>query len=308
MEKHIVIGANGGVGKQLIKALRQKGKSVCAVSRSENRTDIESRQADATRLDELKQATHDASHMYLTLGIPFSTVEWQKSWPTIMENTIAAFESASAKLLFLDNIYMYGPPPLSRPFNEDHPQDPSSEKGKVRKQIAHTLLQASKEGRVQALIARAADFWGPDANNSILYIQFLENMLKGKAPMSLFPIHVEHTFANTIDIAQGLCLLAGADDTWGRVWHLPVEKPTTISSFGDLFNSALGSSRRVKDAPSWLKSMLGMFIPAIREPKEMNYQFTSPYVMDWTAFAERFPDFRTTSREEVAKAMIASFR
>ena len=29
-----------------------------------------------------------------------------------------------AVLIFLDNIYMYGPAPLSIPFDEEHPQDP----------------------------------------------------------------------------------------------------------------------------------------------------------------------------------------
>ena len=62
---------------------------------------------------------------------------------------------------------MYDPTKLSF-MTEDTPVNPSSKKGKVREEIATMLLNEVKAGKLKALIARSADFYGPGIKNSIL--------------------------------------------------------------------------------------------------------------------------------------------
>ena len=90
-----------------------------------------------------------------------------------MQNVINACIETNATLIFFDNVYMYGPSPLTIPFDENHPQKPSTKKGLARKQTADLLLKAIDENKLKAVIARSADFYGPFAVNSSFYISFL---------------------------------------------------------------------------------------------------------------------------------------
>ena len=95
-----------------------------------------------------------------------------------MQNTINSCEKFGARLVFFDNVYAYGqvvgemtntPLILLR-------------KGEVRAKIATQLLDAMQQGRVEALIARSADFYGPATPMpcSLLWLVF-DNLNQGKA-------------------------------------------------------------------------------------------------------------------------------
>ena len=60
-------------------------------------------------------------------------------WPRIMTNTIEACKRAGAKLIFFDNVYMYGK--VSGPMTEETPFNPCSKKGEIRAKIATTLIR-----------------------------------------------------------------------------------------------------------------------------------------------------------------------
>jgi nucleoside-diphosphate-sugar epimerase len=304
----VVLGANGGVGKQLSQRLLESGKKVRNVARSLNGQSPDNFQADLLVADQAIQALDGAKVAYLCVGLSYDIHVWKTQWPLLMDNIIEAAAINKTALVFLDNVYMYGPAPLAIPFDETHPQNPSSKKGAVRKGIANTLLDAHKEGKIRACIARAADFFGPDATNSILYISFLENMLKGKAPQLLFPPNVEHTFANTRDIAEGMFLLGEAEDTWGEVWHLPVGKPISIAEMGQLFNKALSRNDSFKELPRFIQKLLRLFIKPLKELEEMRYQFENPYHMNWDKFQNRFPNFKARDYSTVIDEMIISFK
>ena len=97
--------------------------------------------------------------VYLPVGLKYDLKAWQALWPRIMDNTIEACKRARAKLIFFDNVYMYGK--VSGPMTEETPFNPCAKKGEVRAQIATALLEQMKTGGLVALIARSADFYGP---------------------------------------------------------------------------------------------------------------------------------------------------
>ena len=177
-----------------------------------------------------------------------------------MKHVIAACEVASVTLVFLDNAYMYGPS-LASPIDEQHAQQPVAKKGEVRKVVTGILLQAVAKRRVQAVVGRAAEFYGPQAINSMFYINFLERLLRGKAPQVLVKSGIKHTYAYTEDIGRALVLLALDPSTYGSVWHLPVGQPITIEEMTAMFSKALSTDFKANFMPSLLRHGLSWFIP-----------------------------------------------
>ena len=305
---HTVLGASGATGQAVVAELEARNLPFRKVVNHAKVTDKVTVKANLLNLSETKAAVQGSGYVYLCIGLPYKTDLWKETWPVIMQNCIDACLEADACLIFFDNVYMYGPSPLPVPFNEESPQHPETRKGPIRKQIADMLLKAVKERKLKALIARSADFYGPDAVNSILYVQFMSNMLANKAPMVLSKPGFNHTYAYSPDNGRALVLLALDPGSYGQVWHLPVGEAKPVTYFADLINNKLGTRFKISYLPSFLRKLLGIFIPVLSEAGEMLYQFNNPYIMDFTKFKTRYPQFKVTPYPEGIEAMLASFK
>ena len=297
-ELHTVIGSRGAVGQAVMAELKALGLNARALT---------SRDADARDSKALRAAVAGSTHLYVCLGIAYDTQVWKCDWPRIIEAVIAAAKASNARIIFLDNIYMYGPG-LDNPILESHRQKPSTRKGKIRKQIADRLMQAHAMGEVKVLIGRAPDFYGPGAVNSVHYVAFLENMLKGKAPQTFVPRGPVHTYGYVPDLGRALVRLARDEATFGEVWHLPVGAPVTLNDIMGFYNAALGTRFKPQIMPKFMASLLSLFIPTIGELIEMQYQFTDDYVLSDKKFRSRYPDFAVMPYAEAIKQTVAAFR
>ena len=305
---HTVLGASGAVGRAVVDELLRKELPVRAISRSMDKPGVETVPADLLQPYEAQRALEGSTHVYLCVGLPYSAKVWKRDWPVLMRNVIAACKAYGARLIFLDNVYMYGPAPLQVPFDESHPQRPVSKKGEARKATLDLLQNAMDAGDVQAVIGRCADFYGPYATNSLLYVTFLERMLKGKAPQVLFPTDVPHTYTEVVDAGHALVELGLAADTYGQAWHLPVGRPITIEEITAIFNRHLGTAFKPTMIPDFAQRLLGLFVPPVREVREMSYQFKRPYIMDDSKFRKRFPNFEDTDYETGLGQMVRFFK
>lgn len=304
---HVVLGGSGTIGQAVIAALKQKNLKIRAVQRKDTIEGIENVKADLYQLDEVKRAIQGGTYVYMCTAVPYNTKLWQAEWPKLIENVIIACKEADARLIFLDNMYMYGPAPLSVPFTEEHPQQPTSEKGKTRKLIADMILKAHQEGRIKAVIGRSSDFYGASVS-SPLYTSFLERMLEGKSPQSLGGIDVVHTYANIADNGRALVALALDEKTYGQVWHLPVSRPVTVREISDIFNEILGTKFKVTKIPRFILFLLSFRVHMIKEIMEMLYEFDAPYVMSDDKFKKHFPEFQITQLEDGIKQMVEGFK
>lgn len=299
---HTVLGANGAIAKGVIKELKIRQLQIRKVSRKPTWV-----QADLLRKEDAERAIEGSSYVYLCIGLPYNSQVWESQWPQVMQNVIDACEKAQARLIFLDNMYMYASP-LPIPFDEDTNQNPSSRKGKARKQTADLFLKAIRDNKIKGLIGRSADFYGEAALNSPFYISFLERMLQGKGPQILNSAEIEHTYANVLDSGQALVELALNDDCYGEVWHLPVGEPISKNRILTLFNKKLGSNFKISVMPTLLKKILSIFIPILNETKEMEYQFDQKYVMSDLKFRKRFPNFKASSYKDGVDRMVEWFK
>jgi nucleoside-diphosphate-sugar epimerase len=305
---HTVLGASGAMGYAVLQALQDRQLPLRGVGRKRRRDDIDWHTADLLKLEETQQAIEGASHVYLCAGLPYRTDVWLRDWPLLMQHVIEACLTHDAVLIFLDNVYMYGPAPLEVPFDEHHTQQPVTQKGWARYQTANILLEAVEEQGLKAVIGRSADFYGPFAANSPFYISFLERMLQGKAPQSIATKGIPHTYAYTLDSGRALVELALDPSTYGQVWHLPVGPAVTMDEVVQYFNTSLGTHFQVSYLPPFMRKVLSLFIGPLKEAGQMLYQYDTEYVMSFEKFKTHFPDFKATSYEEGVTAMVASFQ
>ncbi len=260
---HVVLGARGAIGRSVIKELQSKNIPLKAIDRNvETMYGVTTINADLLNFSEVESALSGATHVYFCIGLPYDAKIWYEKFPVLIDNVINSCHSINAKLVFFDNIYMYGRD-LSSPFNEAERQNTETKKGVVRRGIANKVLQSHEANQIQAVICRSADFYGPYAVNSILYNSFIQRIVEGKNPQWLAKSNVRHTYAFTRDNARAVVMIALDDSCYGEVWHLPVGPKVTIEALLNLINGELGASYKISYMPIPLQVMLSLFIPIL---------------------------------------------
>ena len=306
--KHIILGAGGAIGQPLAEELISKGESVKLVSRNARAIlGAEVFKADLTDSAQVNNAVEKSSIVYLLAGLPYSISVWREQWPRIMRNTVEACEAKNAKLIFFDNVYPYGK--VDGKMTEETPINPCSRKGEVRAKIAEYLLAEVAEKKVDALIARSADFYGPYANTtSPPFILIIEKLAKGKRAMPLGDVNTVHSYTYTLDCAKALYLLAGKESAFNQVWHLPTAAPPlTGRQFMQLVADKLGTSVKYFPLSKNFLKLGGLFTVQLREVAEMMYQSERNYIFDSSKFEQQF-GFKPTPYDVGIEETIAHFR
>jgi nucleoside-diphosphate-sugar epimerase len=214
-----------------------------------------------------------------------------------MRATIDACIKYKARLVFFDNVYMYDINAIPH-MTEESPVNPPSRKGEVRKKIAQMIMEEVKAGKLLALIARSADFYGPDNNKSFVNEMVYKNLLKGKAANWFIDADKKHSFTYTPDAAKATALLGNTNDAFNTIWHLPTDKnPLTGREFIELFSREMKAANKLFVMPLWLVKIVGLFVPVLKEMAEMMYQYDRDYFFDSSKFEQRF-NFKTTTYQE----------
>jgi nucleoside-diphosphate-sugar epimerase len=305
---HIILGAGGAIGTPLAERLLSVGARVRTVSRrGAGPEGAERVAADLTAASDVMLVIEEGSTVYLLVGLPYDRRVWRKQWPPIMHNVVAACASKGARLVFFDNVYVYGK--VEGPMTEATPVRPTSAKGNIRGEIVDFLQNEMAAGRVTALITRAADFYGPHSERSgVPSILVFQRLGSGKAAQVLVRLDAKHSYTYTLDCARALPLLAGANDAYGQVWHLPTaHPPLTGREFVQLAASELGVPTRMSVTPGWVIRTAGVFDRLMRELGEMLYQNEGDYVFDSSKFETHFR-FTPTPYEQGIRETVRRMR
>lgn len=296
-----ILGAGGNIGTELARQLTTYTPHVRLVARNPKTVNATDELMPADLLDgsQIDRAVAGSDVVYVTVGFPYSTKVWQQSWPPFIKNVIAACQKHGAKLVFFDNVYMYDRSAIGH-MTEESPINPPSEKGKVRAEIADMILGEVKKKTLTALIARSADFYGPNSTNSVLQTLVTDNLRKGKKSSWLVDADKIHSFTYTPDAANATALLGNTPDAYNQVWHLPTD-PTRLTGrqWAALFAEAMSGKAGVQVMPAWLVGALGIFIPFMGELRPMLYQYDQDYFFDSSKFDKRFTFATTTPRQAV---------
>jgi nucleoside-diphosphate-sugar epimerase len=297
-----ILGANGTIGSVLAKELRTYTDKVRLVSRNPTRVNESDvlHPADLSQPGEVDEAVEGSDVVYLVVGFDYKLNVWEEKWPKLMRNTIDACIKNNARLVFFDNVYMYDPGAIPH-MTEESPINPPAKKGEVRKQISQMLLDEARSGKLMALIARSADFYGPGNKKSFVTEMVYKNLKKGRTPNWFINADRKHSFTYTPDAAKATALLGNTTDAYNQVWHLPTDRNTlTGREFINLFATEMNAEGKVSVMPMWLIKVLGIFIPVMKEMSEMMYQYDRDYFFDSSKFDKRF-NFKTTTYQEGVK-------
>lgn len=300
-----IIGSGGAIGIELAKALTEYTTDIRLVSRNPvkvNKAD-QLYAANVTNCHELEKAVKDSEVVYVTLGFEYSYKVWQEMWPKFIKDLISVCKSEKCKLVFFDNMYMYDKAHLNEMI-EQAPINPPSRKGKVREEIAQMIMDEMKNGKLKAIIARSADFYGPSIKNSLLIETVFNPLSKGGKANLLGSDRFKHSFTYTPDAAKATAILGNTDSAYGQVWHLPTApNPYTGKEWVERVADKLNVKPKYRVVSKVMLRMIGLFVPFMRESVEMLYQYDRDYVFDSSKFEKEF-NFKPTSYEDGIEAIV----
>ena len=210
--------------------------------------------------------------------------------------------SAGAKLVAMENLYMYGPTG-GRPLTEDLPYAANTRKGAVRARMSEELMEAHASGKVRVAIGRASDFFGPRVLASAAGEQVFGRAVEGKSAQVAGDPDQPHTYTYAPDIGRGLVVLGEREEALGRAWHLPSPETVTTRQFVEMIFEEVGKPARIQAAPKILLRAMGLFNPPLRETIEMLYEFEEPFVVDHSKFEQAFGGHATPLREAIQETV-----
>jgi nucleoside-diphosphate-sugar epimerase len=300
---HVVLGASGGLGSAVVWQLVQQGKRVRAVSRSAERFDLGHRVevvrgniADPTQMRMICQG---AAVIYHCTNAPYP--EWTTALPPMMDGVILGAEAAGAKVVYGDNLYMYGQ--VSGLITPDLPDRATGKKGLVRSKLAAQLMAAHRSGRIQATIGRASDFFGPGVLNSMMGEVVFQALVEGKTLNLIGKLDVPHTYTFIEDFAKGLVTLGEREEALGEIWHIPSAETLTTQQFLDLIFAEVHHTPKLRIASPLMLNFLGLFSPMLRELKEISYEFEQPFIVDHQKYDRVFGSDPTPHREAIQRTI-----
>jgi len=293
-----ILGSSGIIGKELAKALPQYTNKIRLVSRKPKKINENDEffKANLLNAEETTKAVEGSEVVYLTVGLQYDTNIWRTQWTPLMNNVIGACKKNKSKLVFFDNVYSYGR--VDGWMTEETPVKPDSEKGKVRAELGEMILKEVEQGNIKAIIAKAADFYGPETPLSFVNIMVFDNFKKGKKAQWFIDVNKKHSFTFTPDAGKGTAILGNTESAYNQIWHLPTNKNVlTGKEFIELAAKAMGVKPEYTVVKKWMVQMLGLFNKVIKESVEMLYQNDSDYLFDSTKFEKAF-NFKPISYEE----------
>lgn len=304
-----ILGSGGGIGTPLAKELTKYTNQIRLVSRYPKKVNESDElfPLDVTDLSQINKAIEGSEIVYVVIGFEYKLSVWQKVWPAFMKEVILACQMNNTKLIFFDNVYLYAKSSIPH-MTENSLIQPPSKKGEVRKRLHDMIFAEVEKNNLKALIARSADFYGPDNKSSALTLMVAENLIKGKKAQVFGDANKIHTYTYTPDAALATALLGNTDDAYNQVWHVPTTKERlTNLQWIQLIADELSTDVKIQKVPAWMLQFLGIFIPIMKEFPEMLYQYEQDYIFDSSKFENRF-GIKATLPEDGIRTLIKSLK
>ena len=307
-EAHVVYGA-GPIGTAVARILLSRGKSVRVVTRTGARrhlpTAVEVVAGDATDPVDARRVCEGATHVYNCTNAP-DYHRWPEQFPPLQAGVMAGAAAAGARLIVMENLYMYGPHG-GAPINDATPLNGRGSRSSTRVRMTQELFEAHRKGIVKTASVRAADLFGPHVTESLVGESFFRALLAG-TPAQLFAnLDLPHSVSFVHDVGQALVNVGADERALGHAWLAPNAPTVTLRQFAAIVGDALGTTPRLSAPPRWvtrlLLPMLGIGIPALRGLEENLYIGYEPYLVDHSRYAAHFGDHATPLREAVATTL-----
>jgi nucleoside-diphosphate-sugar epimerase len=287
--KIALLGATGAIGESIAVELRRRGESYRAVGRDRASLD---RVFGADPLAEIavwnpgesssaRAALRGADAAVYLVGVPYNHFELH---PVVMRQTLdAAIAEGVQQILLVGTVYPYGRAQTT-PVREDHPREPHTFKGRMRKQQEDLLLEADAAGKIRGTVLRLPDFYGPRVKSSFLDSLFAAAASGGTANL-IAPIDRPHQFVYVPDVGPTVLDLLRHPEAHGRWWHLAGDGTASIREIVGMVGEMAGKPIKTRVVGTTMLRLIGLFQPVMRELVEMNYLLTDPLILDDSALS-----------------------
>ncbi len=302
MAKVALFGAAGATGQTIAGALSSNHQAYRVVGRSQaplkqafgsdplaeiitwNPDDPASVRAAAQGIDSI---------VYL-VGVAYDHFELH---PQLMRKTLdGAIAAGVQRILLIGTVYPYGLP-QTNPVREDHPRNPHTFKGRMRKEQEDLLLEADASGKIRTAELRLPDFYGPGVDKSFLHSIFVAAANGGRAQV-IGPLDTPHEYVYVPDVGPVVARLIDNPAAYGRFWHLAGAGTITAREVVSRAFAVAGHNPKMIVAGKTTLRVMGLFNPLMREMVEMNYLQTTPLVLDDTALHGLLGEIKETSYDE----------
>jgi len=292
-----ILGAGGPIAEGLAGELRRRGcRDLRLVSRRPRKVDPADSlfTADLMDAERTLEAVRGSDTVYFTAGLPPVAAIWERQFPVILHNALAATRKARAKFVFFDNTYMY--PQDGRPLTEETPFLPVGRKGRVRAAMASRLLEEMARGEIPVLIARAPEFYGPGRTRSFTHAFIIDPLKAGRKARVPVRDDTLRTLIWTPDASRALATLGEDPQAYGQTWHLPCDDARlTYRQFVTLAAEVFGREPAYTVFGKWAMTAAGLTSRSLREMRELLPRYAHDNVFESSKFKRCFPDFSVTT-------------
>ena len=301
---HVVLGT-GAIGRAIAEELVRRGESVRMVNHSGKMDEIpagvEIMASDLYDQAKVKEATRGAKVVYQCAQPHY--YEWPEKFPPLQKSIIEGLMNGNAKLVIAENLYMYRETG-GKPLTENMPYNAQTRKGKVRADLSEAALAAHRDGKLRVTMGRGSDYFGPWGTGSSMGGIVFYRLLAGKAAQIGGSAKMPHTHTYIRDFGKALVILGERSEADGQAWHVPNDMPRiTQGELIQMFAEEAGMAAKTQVAGKFTMSMLGLFIPEVKEAVEMLYEFEKPFVVDSSKFEKTFGMQATPMREAIKETL-----
>ena len=297
-----LLGAAGAIGRSIAGALRADGRRYRVLGRSRGPLEASYGGDPLAEIatwnpddpSSVRAACRGADRIVYLVGVDYWKFELH---PKLMKQTLdAAIAEKVPRLLLIGTVYPYGRPRTPR-VSEDHPREPHTFKGRMRKAQEDLLLEADAAGRIRGCVLRLPDFYGPGVDKSFIHGAIVAAVEGGTANM-IGPLDKPHEFVFVPDVGPVVLRLLETPAAFGHVWHFAGAGVTTQQALVDEIARQTGRPLKVRVAGKTLLRIIGLFSPMMREMVEMHYLLTEPVIMDDSRLQRLIGPVAKTSYEE----------
>ena len=302
MTKVALFGAAGAIGNNIAAAFRANQQPYRVVGRSRDplERDFGSdplaeiviwNPDDPASVVSAAQGIHTIIYL---VGVPYDHFELH---PQLMRKALdGAIAAGVPRMLLIGTVYPYGLA-QTNPVREDHPRNPHTFKGRMRKEQEDLLLAADAAGKIHGGVLRLPGFYGPGVDKSVLRTIFVA-AAKGTRAQVIGPVDTPHEYVFVPDVGPVVARLMENPAAYGRWWHLGGAGTITTRQVVDRAFALTDHKPRMIVAGKTTLRLIGLFNPLVREMVEMNYLQTSPVVLDDSALRGLLGDIKKTAYNE----------
>jgi nucleoside-diphosphate-sugar epimerase len=306
--QHVILGT-GAIGRSIMEELLKRKLSVRMVNRSglmdELPAEVEVVAADLYDPMKVQEVTRGASVVYQAAQPEYSC--WVEKFPPLQHAVIEGVTKSGAKLVIVENLYMYGSTD-GKPLTENTPHLAVSHKGRTRSAMSKAAIEAHQTGRITLSIGRGSDYFGPWGVTALMGERCFYPLLKGKAAQLIGNVDLPHTQTYIRDFGRALVILGERQEADGQVWHVPNDRPMiTQREMLSIIAETMGVESKLTSMGRFTLRIGGLFVPEAKETIEMMYEFEEPFIVNSSKFEKTF-GVKATPLPEAIKESVNWYR